>query len=584
MDKKTHGFISLGFAFSAFSTQVCRASDLSLNEVVGSSKDKRIRLNQSQFDHSVVRGMDLVGGLTLDQWPNHIRSFLANDLIKVDLKNTSKGDFSKTPKFSYGFSLNGIPLCEYEVNVHMIPDQKPYVIGELPPNASLIAPTAWPVDKDALDLVINSLGDAGYWDEFKTIDQSKCYVIRGDEFQAAWKMTVGAGPYNFAAIASDTEVYSLEARFFEATGRATVYPNNVLDSEMKSFDLINLKDGNKLESDTFKAIVDEKSTLPLAQGTNNEFKFSAGTNEFDQTSVFVNATRTLAWFQSMGYSQFGDYPIKLVVHAVLQDDINNALYSPALNTSSTIFIGDGDGKTLKNLATDGDVVGHEFGHHVVFRHLTSTQGESLVIHEGLADFFNFSRTGNACLGESICPKGSPIKCAVEAQCLRTGKNTFKYGSANLPTEAHMKSQFISGMLWDLTELDGIDNTLVVKLTLYAVDLLASNSDYHDLVLGLLHADRALSSGANCPKIYARAVERGLGSAISNFGCSDATLPGIVETSTGSTLGTGEKTGTTKTGGSQICGVVSGTGRPVVAMLIVLPMLVMLLPRRRDRKV
>ena len=136
----------------------------------------------------------------------------------------------------------------------------------------------------------------------------------------------------------------------------------------------------------------------------NNFFYAAGTSEFDETSMFTNPNRIHDWFQSIGYTTFGDEKNELTVHGFLDNTANTAVYLPQATTAGqpSIVVGDGDNKLLQNLLTDSDVVGHQFGHHIIYATITRTSGESLVLHEGIADFFTFARTGNACLGQSIC--------------------------------------------------------------------------------------------------------------------------------------------------------------------------------------
>src|SRR5690606_2594621 len=150
-------------------------------------------------------------------------------------------------------------------------------------------------------------------------------------------------------------------------------------------------------------------------------------------------------------------------------------------------VGDGDGEKLQNLPKDSDVVSHELGHHVIFQSLTSTKGESLVMHEGLADYFAFARTDDPCLGESICPAGSPVGCELESQCLRTADNTYVL-NVDTKSEEHFKSQFISGMLWDLRD-NAVPAQDLDEMVIQATGMLLSNSGYHDLILTLMLADK-----------------------------------------------------------------------------------------------
>ena len=83
--------------------------------------------------------------------------------------------------------------------------------------------------------------------------------------------------------------------------------------------------------------------------------------------------------------------IILDIHARPGGSKNNALYVPkeTETDAAKIMIGNGDGNILKNLPQDREVISHELGHHIIYHHITQTSGESLILHEGLADFFTF---------------------------------------------------------------------------------------------------------------------------------------------------------------------------------------------------
>jgi hypothetical protein len=291
---------------------------------------------------------------------------------------------------------------------------------------------------------------------------------------------------------------------------------------------------------------------------------------FAQTSVFVNANRALVWLLEQGYDNFGTVPIKLYVHAVLQNDSNNALYEPRAG-NSIIYVGDGDGDILQNLATDGDVVSHELGHHVVYNTIKRIDKEEcLVLHEGLADYLTFARTENACLGESICPDSSVQTrvCVIPKTCLRTGENDYVYGSKTLPKEPHLRSQFVSGMLWDLHSKDAIPFQDVTRLVLKTIGLMVEDSGYRHWAIGMLLADDAFFKGANCQTIRNRLVARGLGTEVQDITCESLTSQTLItSTSTASVkdyLGPASDSvtstaATTKRKSSTNCGMISGGG-------------------------
>ncbi len=436
--------------------------------------------------------------------------------IKFQATKITHGSFSHADSVDIKFAIDGIPLCEFQARAHTWQDQERYyLLGEIPSELTGPIPSFWPNPEEARAVVEEALGEAGYPGNLVLTSQSKCLVSRKGELIATWNFLVKVNSREFEALASDSAIYGLWPHFFEATGHAKVFPNNNLDKELENFELPGLAETGYLANSHFYVAVSQDK--PLSVSPEFDFQFAPNSSEFGQTSIFTNAVRTLAWFESQGYTDFGPSAIRLVPLT----DTNNAEYRPNSPKAglATIFIGDGDGVNLQNLVTDSDVVSHELAHHIIYKTLrpTSPSSEASVLHEGLADFFTFARTGNAKLGETVCVEGSPY-CSTKAY-LRTAENSFRLGGRDLPFDTHRRSQFISGMLWDLTRVGNIDRNDVVKLSLYAIDLLAPTSGYLDFVRSLLIADERLSNRQNCEVIYARAVDRGLGSLISDMSCS-----------------------------------------------------------------
>lgn len=498
--------------------------------------------------------------------------------LALSPQKTSYNLLGAQEKTLYQFiTPTGIPLCEYALTKHKLSNGNEYIAGELPPYAELQEDsTAWPELSKALNLVTEALAEAQFNGEAILQDSRKCYSLRADQLIASWDIVFNIGSFSFAALASEEQIFDLEKRFFDVTGKGKIYPHNVQDTELQTFEAENMTSDGKLANDKFYVAIDANSNEELVTATNSIFEFEPGTTGFDQTSIFFNATRTLSWYESMGYQNFGDFRIRLVAHAIIGADKNNALYNPQIGTDSTIFIGEGDGEVLKNLATDADVIAHEFGHHVIFRTLTSTSGESLVLHEGMADFFTFAKTDNACLGESICPANSPIHCAIEQKCLRTAENSFIFGGEDLPEEAHLRSQFISGLLWDLYQNESIPKDEMVKIALGSIDYLQKKSGYQDLIIGLLHADLEIAEGSHCQTIYNQAKARGLGSQIESFDCNNIPAAAKSTAKSGATTPGDSETETTKSSSSGVCGIGSHTGKPLqYAWLYFVPLLPLL---------
>jgi len=498
----------------------------------------------------------------------------------------------------YAFTHDGTPLCEAEIKTMKLSSGGMMVLGSMPLVGEEAPEPLWPTAAEAWA----QLGD-GSASERRWLSNTRCYWVYNQVLIPAWTFEWVAGGTSFRGTADASRLYQRYALSFHAAGRSRIYPNNKLDPILKDYTLTGLKGSGYLESSDFTAVVNTK-LYSRAYAADNNFVFDTATSEFAQSAAFTNASRHLSWFRSIGFTQFGDQAIQIEVHGLLDGSINNAVYQPASgNYPPTITIGDGDGKVLQNLATDGDVVSHELGHHIVYRSITVPLGESLVLHEGLADYFTFARTGNACLGESICPKGSPLGCNNAQRCLRSGENQLSLDDPDLPLAEHLRSQFISGMLWDLRVKSGEAGSDFDKVVLKAVDLLVKNSGYQDLVLALASADQSLNQGKFCAGIIESASARGLAEAAGLIECGgneaatqafseQATTATVSKASSGASTGE-DKGGTASTSGQStqsneggrrtLCGAVTAQSQAqpyALWSLILGPLLLAGLTRRR----
>ena len=410
----------------------------------------------------------------------------------------------------------------------------------------------------------------------------KCYWNSDEEsVSGAYELVFAQGSSKFRMILDDYKVFLYEPYEFHVDATATIYDNNILGN-LTSYTIPNIDAAvggyYYASNDNFTtSILDGSARF---KSTDTSFAPTVGSTNFDEVSLFTNAVRTLDWLESIGYTTFGSNRITIVVHDTSE---NNALYQPD-STTPLIKVGEGDGSLLQNLSTDADVVSHELAHHVVYNSITRISGESLVLHEGLADFFTFARTGDSCLGESICPASSNF-CYVQNECLRTADNDLTYGSSTLPTEPHLRSQLISGFLWDFIQKDGVPSDVWAGLVLKSVNILNSNSGYEDLLLSLLVIDAAEYSSTYCSEIYNRAEERGFSSLISRYNCETIAEEAANSYSTGTKINSIVGTGTTEQSSSSSsssgwCGAVAGGSTGTTAAIFLIPLLVAL-RRRKD---
>src|SRR5690606_1420058 len=252
-----------------------------------------------------------------------------------------------------------------------------------------------------------------------------------------------------------------------------------------------LKGNGTLTSSYLKALARDENFdhVQTAIAKNHVFEFPVTDRRYDEVAAYSYAQIHHDFFKSTGFVWYGPKPMEVKVHEQPGGQPNDGWFIPADSAGAdlpTIFVGDGDGSILKNLPRDGDVIGHEFGHHVIYQSLKSTRGQSLILHEGLADFFAFSRTNDACLVESICPKNSSA-CWVPNSCLRTADNNIKYQDQTFKAvQGHLQGQVISGMLWDLRKSNAVPADDVTKLAYKAVSFLEEESGFRHFFLALFN--------------------------------------------------------------------------------------------------
>jgi hypothetical protein len=344
------------------------------------------------------------------------------------------------------------------------------------------------------------------------------------------KITVGGLP--FSATANTDKVYDFGGDYFTVAGTVKAYVKNAVHAVIGTF-TIDLIGDTHLTTDK---LTTKTGAVARATASDHNFDFGPGDPQFPEANAFSHVAAIYSWFADLGYK----WTTSALTIYVNQDiptpsgaSKNNALYVPTgyqppsgpASTGPAIAVGDGDGTILRDLPTDSDVVTHEFGHHVIFHKLKSTglseaqdgsidsPNHSAVLHEGLADFFTFAYTGDACLAESICPPGTTACVVMEMdhQCLRSGTNTMKYDTDqywSLGKAAHLKGQIISGTMWDIRNRPNVDHDEFTKLAFGSIEYLLSSSSYADWIVALMSADRDLFDGKYGCDITAAAIARG----------------------------------------------------------------------------
>ena len=448
-----------------------------------------------------------------------LRASSLNPLI--EMRTTTVHGFglhSSTESLDYRFFVNGVPLCNFQVRAHELQNKQMLVLGRLPEiDPYETTPISdWPNLEDTIERVTETVLSDTSAGHLGLATKSRCLFVMDGHLLPVWNLTVYADGLPYHVLADAYETIKVSPAFFDVDGSAKVYPLNRLDTALIDVPLKELIGDGSLTSAYLKTVV--PTSITKAVETTHTFAYPTTDTRFDEAQVFAHAQTHFDFFKSLGFEWYGPKPLEVKIHIAPAGRPNNALFIPGSNVEGTkpsISIHDGDGVDLQNLITDGDVVSHEFGHHVIYKTLRSTEGESLVLHEGLADFFAFSRTNDPCLGESICPKGSGA-CILENQCLRTAANGLIYNDQVWVDWAgpkyrlgHLHGQLISGLLWDLRTEHNMPGADVSALVFKAVSLFQEDSGLRDFMLSLFTADLDVFGGKYAGFIHAAGTKRGM---------------------------------------------------------------------------
>lgn len=516
----------LVFALLAFLSSSAKSAEHSLQSV-------RIHPFYSGEDPTAVTSMPReVTRAKNKSWKNsraQLRSMKrgvqdVNPLRWLTMRGSRSGQISQ-------LALHGIAICDSYQNEGQLPNGTVYAFGRFPDltsielNAGEEIPSP-PGDLDVIKLFWAAKGD-GLQGDAVIAARDPCWVLDSKgESDLAWDMLLRLEGWAYTIRWHQGALTRISPMFFHGVpsptqGLVKAYRQNPLDGELIEFSM-SLLSPTSLKSDYF--VTYPAIDGPKATSEDGTFLYEPSDPEFAEVNTFAHAHNMLSFFQEYGYEWGGPKPLVIETGRTIGGTLNNAVYQPGEafdDGQPRIRIGKGDGILLQNLEMDADVVSHEFGHHVVFASLKSTRGESLVLHEGLADYFAFSRTQDTCLGESICPAGSGA-CWVENQCLRKAIEDpaeLNYGDANYNglAQAHLQGQVISGMLWQIRA--EIGDVAMIKLTLNAIGELLPDSGFRDFFLALFLADASLHEGAHACLMHDIMLQRGFAAQVSDIDCN-----------------------------------------------------------------
>lgn len=443
-------------------------------------------------------------------------------LTQLELRAEPAVESGGTRSHDYRFRFRGLPLCTGMLRAHELANGNLLIFGRAPDLAAHAAAPAreLPDASRAQDLATSwatrELGAKHVTSRVRTA----CYAAADQRLHGAWRIELEADGLPYRLFVDEHRIYAAEERFFSVDGQARVFPSNRLSGEPALAPLTGLVGNGTLTSAHLKTLV--PSGWPAAAGVGEVFDYAPDALEFDEVQAFYHGATHLAFAESIGFvlnEIEGLRPIQVRLHTAPNGLKNNALYLEGdADSHPRITIDDGDGLGLRNLASDRDVISHELGHHLIFKTLKRKTGEGLILHEGLADFLVFARTGDGCLGESICPAGS-ASCQVAGQCLRSASVAVAYDDENWKewqrrrngSLGHLHSQMISGMLWGLREQGEVAADELTQTVARSIGLLAEQSGIREFLLSLFAADEELFGKKNFARLYAAAMQRNLGS-------------------------------------------------------------------------
>ena len=267
---------------------------------------------------------------------------------------------------------------------------------------------------------------------------------------------------------------------------ANVYAINSQAGFLETVNLPDLLGDGYLESPYLSVFAPQKDD-PRVFSENNIFQFNPDSASeslyFDQVQAYYNAARVLDWFTS-NYNYQLEQKITIQVNDRIAGRGDNAFYVPP-PLGPAIRLGQGQGK-MHNLARDSDVLAHEFAHHIIFEFITSTDGASGELHEGLSDYFAYAINEDPYLAETIL-EGAPYLRT--AKISEEFKKQVRFDDPTKPQTRYFRAQIWSSFLWQLREEIGSTFDGIVYNSL---NYLGSHAGYRDAILAILNADRDLN--------------------------------------------------------------------------------------------
>ena len=284
--------------------------------------------------------------------------------------------------------------------------------------------------------------------------------------------------------------------------RGSVFPRSPAeDPAPRVVPLERLRDPFLLEG-THVAVVNED--CPEAREEDGEFLYDPSDTHFDEVMAYYHIDRAAEAFGRLdpGIETALATRRTLRVHVHAGERMENAWYDPA---TRAIYLGDGGGPgRLNDLAKEAAVICHEYAHAVLDRvnpHLKGPEADAL--HEGYADYFGCSLTGDPLIGEwVVAARGEP--------CLRNLGNRLRY-PRDLSGAPHADGAIWAGACWDLRRALGPETA--DALVYESMHFLPEFARFADAATGLAQAAGCVFAGRHRGRIAEALADRGFGADI-----------------------------------------------------------------------
>jgi Zn-dependent metalloprotease len=406
------------------------------------------------------------------------------------MKLISHMDSGKSEHFRYQMVMNGVPVLDSEISVHVGKDKKVHLTNGSFPTVQEITNQIAIGPRDAIAIGAKLLQSRS--SRFPGKAELSILPENGNGRMVYETKIAASQPLGDWLLLIDAETGKELFRNNEmvfATGKGSLYVNHPMAGDLTIEDLLHLTSHNLRG---LYANVDNEDTDEAFNEEDNHM-YGTDNTHFDEVMIYFHVNKVHDLFKSLGFDKM-DFSMKAIVH--LGDNYDNAYFSPWQNV-----IAFGDGSRFNPLSREETVCYHEYSHATINKIVSLTySNESGAMNEGQADYFACSMTNDPKLGEYVCAKmGKPY--------LRIMENDLVYPK-DITGEVHADGRIWGAVLWDIRAALGaqISDMLIHKSFFY---LKGGSPKFLDGANAIFTADDNFFGGANKEALMAVFQKRGI---------------------------------------------------------------------------